>query len=57
MGSVIIALLLAVGAATWIYAKFMRTTGSNSRTSLVAAGVAGIFIFLLTWAITSRLGL
>ena len=57
MGPVVIALLLAVGATTWIYSKFMRTTGNNGRSSIVAAGVAGLFIFGLTWMVANLLGL
>jgi len=57
MGPVVVALLLAIGASTWIYSKFMRTTGNNGRSSIVAAGVAGLFIFGLAWMIANFLGL
>lgn len=47
MANWIIALLLAVGAGTWIYSKLMRTTGNNNQSSLIGAGISGLLIFLV----------
>lgn len=47
--NVLIAFLVSVGATAWIYNKFMRSTGGNTKNSVVSAAVAGaaIFIFML----------
>lgn len=47
MSSVLLALLIAASAGTWIYSKFMRTTGGNNGTAITAAGVSGVLIFVL----------
>ena len=57
MGSVVFAALLAIGVTTWIYTKFMRHTGSNTRTSVIASAAAGLFIFFIAWAVGGMLGL
>ena len=57
MGSVVFAALLAIGTTTWIYTKFMRHTGSNTRSSIIASGAAGLFIFFIAWGVSSMLGL
>jgi hypothetical protein len=46
----VIAFLFAIGGATWIYTKMMRTTGNNTSSVLVVAGMAAIFIFLVVWS-------
>jgi len=56
MGKGFIALLTAVGATTYIYNKFMKTTGSLTQRSMIAAGVAGIAIFLVLYLLLGRLG-
>jgi hypothetical protein len=48
---VTIALLFAIGASAWIYAKEMRSTGSNTKGSLVIAGGGGLLLFLAMLAI------
>lgn len=49
MSNFTVALLVSLGASTWIYTKIMRRTGDNVKNSLVVAGVsaAAIFIFML----------
>lgn len=46
MSVVVIAFLMALGGGGWIYTYFMRTSGSNTGRSLVAAAVSGILIFI-----------
>ena len=47
MSNTFIALLLTIGASTWIYSKLMRTTGNNTRSSLITAAVSGVLIFIV----------
>ena len=56
MGKGLISLFVAVGATTWIYNKFMRTTGNLTQRSLVAAGFAGFIIFLVMYLLLGLLG-
>ncbi len=47
MSNWIIAFLVAIAATTWLYSALMRRTGNNTKSSLVAAGIAGVLLFLL----------
>ncbi len=47
MPPVVVALLFAVGAGTWVYTKIMRSTGGNTKNSAITAGIAGIFAFVI----------
>ncbi len=38
----VIGLLLGAGCAAWVYAKMMKSTGSNVKNSLIVAGSAGV---------------
>lgn len=42
----LIAFLVSVGATAWIYNKFMRSTGGNTKNALISAGIAGGAIFI-----------
>lgn len=46
----VIAFLFAIGGATWVYSKMMRTTGNNTGAVMVVAGLAFAFIFLIAWS-------
>lgn len=56
MSKGVIAFLIAIGAAAWIYNKFMQRTGSLTQRSLIATGVSGLFIFLVVFIILSLIG-
>lgn len=49
----IIALLFAIGASAWIYTKIMRTTGNNTKSSLITAGLSGLLLFFLVLVIVT----
>lgn len=51
MANWIIALLFGLSIGTWIYSKLMRSTGSNKSSSLVAAAISAILIFLLFYIV------
>lgn len=53
-GNTTIALLFALGFAAWVYAKTQRSTGNNTKTSLIVAGASALVAFLL---LISLLGL
>lgn len=53
MTNAFIALMLAVGAGGWTYAKMMRRTGNNTQNSLVMAGIAAVAGFLVMLYILS----
>jgi biotin transporter BioY len=55
VGLPIIALLAAVGASGWIYTKFMRRTGGNTKTALTACVAAGVVIFLFLWIVLNMI--
>jgi len=56
MSKAVISLLLAIGLGTWIYNKFMKTTGSLTQRSLLAAGISALVIFLVSFLTLSLLG-
>lgn len=45
------ALIFAVGAGAWLYNIMMKQTGNNTKTSLIIAGIAAIFLLVLFWTI------
>lgn len=46
MSPPVVALLFALGFATWVYSKVMRTTGGNTKNSVTVAAIAGLFGFV-----------
>jgi hypothetical protein len=55
MSAGIISLLFSVGAGTWVYTKFQRTTGNNTKTSVIAAVVAGLMIFFVMYSVLNMI--
>lgn len=55
MSNGIIAFLISVGFATWVYAKFQRQTGNNTQTSLIAAGASALVVFLILWSLLNMI--
>ncbi|MEO8785102.1 MAG: hypothetical protein ABI221_02170 [Candidatus Saccharimonadales bacterium] len=49
MSSIFIALLLALGAGTWIYSKLIRSTGGNTRSAATGSIISAVLIFLAAW--------
>ncbi len=47
MSNALIALFFAGGAGAWIYAKFSKSTGNNTKSSSIAAVASALFIFVL----------
>lgn len=47
MSNGIIAIFFAAGVSAWIYAKLMRSTGGNQRSSIVASGLIGVLLFFI----------
>jgi len=47
MGNGLIAFMVAVGVSVWVYGKIMRSTGSNTKNSLIVAGSAAVIIFII----------
>ena len=50
-----VSFFFTAGAATWIYTKFQRYSGNNTKQSAMAAGVAAVFIFIVFYYIASKL--
>ena len=50
-----IGLLVALSVATWVYTKTMRSSGGNTKNSLVVAGVAGLFAFFIILAVIAAI--
>lgn len=51
MSDKLIAFLVAISAGTWIYSKMYRSTGGNTRSSLVVAGGSALLLFLLVMTV------
>jgi hypothetical protein len=47
MSAGVVSFLLAIGSSTWIYAKFQRSSGNNTKQSVIAAGICFILIFIV----------
>ena len=42
MNNGLVALMFGVGLGGWVYYQMMRHTGNNTKSSLIAAGLAGL---------------
>jgi hypothetical protein len=51
MGRGVISLLLAIGGAAWLYNKFQRSSGNNTRQSAIASLISAVVIFLVVFVI------
>ena len=49
MGNGLIAFLVAVSVSVWLYAKFMRKSGNNTQSSIIAVAVISVFTFLIVF--------
>lgn len=49
MSNAVIAFFIGAGFAAWLYSKLMKTTGGNTRDSLMVAGISGAVVFALAW--------
>jgi lipopolysaccharide export LptBFGC system permease protein LptF len=56
MGNGMIAFLFAVGFSAWVFNKFYKRSGGNTKTSLSAAALVGVIAFLIfltiLWQVT-----
>jgi hypothetical protein len=43
----LIAVFVALGATAWIYSKLQHSTGGNTKSSAIGAGIAGAAIFVV----------
>jgi len=55
MSPFVVSLMFSAGVTTWIYTKFQRTSGNNTRQSAYAAGAAGLVIFIVFFYITNSI--
>lgn len=49
----LIGFLFGIGVGGWVYSKVIRSTGGNTKNSLVAAGVAALFAMLILTTLLS----
>jgi hypothetical protein len=47
MSNAVIAFLIALSGGVWLYTKLMRTTGSNTKNSLIASAISGALAFAI----------
>ncbi len=43
----LIAIIVAFGAGMWVYGKLMRSSGNNTKNSLIVAGITGFAVFVV----------
>jgi len=55
MNSVGVSGLITLGIGVWVYLKFQKYSGNNTKQSALAAGVASILIFTVLLFITKKL--
>lgn len=55
MSSFLIALLVALGASTWIYTKMMKTSGGLTKNAITVAAVCGVIILIFVFSIANIL--
>lgn len=47
----VIAAIAAVSVSVWIYGKFMKTSGNNTKSALIASVVSGLFLFFVAYTL------
>jgi len=47
MSNVFIGVLLAAGVGAWVFSKTQKSTGNNTQNSVIVAGIAAFFAFIL----------
>ena len=55
MSNFMVALLVGLGVAGWIYGKMMRRTGGITQNALIVAGTGGLFAFLIVLIIANSI--
>ena len=55
MSNVFIGVLLAAGVSAWVFSKTQKSTGGNTQTSLLVAGIAAFFAFILALTVLSMI--
>lgn len=45
--------MFAAGASTWVYVKLQRTSGNNTKQSVIATAFIGLIIFFVGYSILS----
>lgn len=45
----LISLIVGISAGTWVYSRFMRTTGGNAKSAITMAVVSGIGAFIIIY--------
>ena len=55
MSPFLVSFMFTAGASAWIYTKFQRYSGNNTKQSATATGVAAVFIFIVFYYIASKL--
>lgn len=53
MSNALLALLVAIGSAGWIYSKMMKKSGGLTQNALIVSGVIGLFVFFVVLVIAS----
>jgi hypothetical protein len=51
MSPVWVSLFFTAGATTWIYTKFQRYSGNNTKQSVIAAAVSAAIIFFIFYTV------
>jgi hypothetical protein len=46
--NLLIAIFLGLGTGAWIYAKFQRSSGNNTKNSAIAAGITVLIVVIVT---------
>ncbi|MBX4197520.1 hypothetical protein KW801_03130 [Candidatus Saccharibacteria bacterium] len=55
MSPFLVSFLVTAGVTTWIYLKFQKYSGNNTKQSTMAASAAGIFIFIVFYFIANSI--
>ena len=55
MSPALVSFLFTAGASTWIYTKFQRYSGNNTKQSLIASAICAVLIFTIFYYIFNRI--
>lgn len=44
--NILVGFLLAAGSSAWVYAKVSRSSGGNTQSALIVAGIVGVGVWI-----------
>jgi len=51
MSAALVSIFFTLGASTWLYTKFQKYSGNNTKSAVIAAGISALVIFFVFYSV------